>query len=480
MRTRALLVTTLVTTALAAGLLTVTAGTAPAAPSGLQDDFNGDGYRDLAIGAPIANIDGHPGAGLVAVVHGGPNGLDKSRRTLISQATAGIPGVPEVNDHFGSRLTTGDLDGDGYTDLVVGVPGERVGSTSAYGVITVAWGGPKGLTSATGLATPLPAPRPELGRFLAAGDFDGDGSTDLATVNSGDIGGLHVFEGPFTRTGKATARTDVDLSEAGIRAGRVVAGNVDGDGASDLLVLGTDEVTDGLTSRSVLYRGGKTGLTKSGAVAGGPAAVIADVDKDGYGDIVTGNPEEKSAHEPDGGLGGAVTVTYGSAFGLSGRAPVRITQDTAGVPGTGESHDRFGTSLSSGDTDGDGFTDIAVGVRDEALGSTPQAGQVVVLRGSATGLTGTGAKAFTQDTAGVPGTAEPFDHFGSSVRLLDSNKDRRAELAVGAPTENNYAGSVWLLKTGASGITATGSTSFGSTTLGGPSGLTHFGDVLAN
>ena len=51
-----------------------------------------------------------------------------------------IPGVPEAGDYFGDGLTTGDLDGDGYTDLVVGVYGERIGNTDSSGVVTVIWG----------------------------------------------------------------------------------------------------------------------------------------------------------------------------------------------------------------------------------------------------------------------------------------------------------------------------------------------------
>ncbi|MCI3223799.1 hypothetical protein [Streptomyces sp. NP-1717] len=78
------------------------------------------------------------------------------------------------------------------------------------------------------------------------------------------------------------------------------------------------------------------------------------------------------------------------------------------------------------------------------------------------GLTGTGSKSLTQDTAGVPGPVEAEDQFGASVELTDSNKDGRAELVADAFAENEGAGSVWPFKSGTSGITATGSTSFGA------------------
>ncbi|MFJ9638569.1 FG-GAP and VCBS repeat-containing protein [Streptomyces sp. NPDC101178] len=474
--------TTLATTASAAlvgGLLLAGGGSAAAAPSGISGDFNGDGYRDLAIAAPLGKAGNKAKAGYVAVVYGTKNGLNKSKRTIISQASAAIPGAPESGDYFGDRLTTGDLDGDGYTDLVVGVHSERIGSTSSYGAITVVWGSAKGLTRGVDIAAPLPKYRNELGWGLATGDFDGDGRTDLAAVNI-SAPELNIFKGPISRTGRAAGLVGIDTTaQTGINADRIVAGNVNGDGATDLLVMGQEQKGNAYRTRSVLYKGGKTGLKPSGKVAGGYDAVIADVNKDGYGDIVTGNFMEKSADEPNGGPGGVVTVTYGSAAGLSTRTPARITQATAGVPGSATKGDRFGWSLSAGDTNGDGYADIAVGVPGKDVSGRIDAGSVVVLRGSAKGLNGTGAKSFTQNTAGVPGSAEARDQFGASVRLTDSNKDRRAELIVGAFAENNGEGGVWLFKTGKGGITATGATTFGAGSVGGPKGLSYFGEVLA-
>ncbi|MFD5556786.1 FG-GAP-like repeat-containing protein [Streptomyces sp. NPDC127068] len=465
--------------ALVGGLLLATGGSAVAAPSGLPGDFNGDGYRDLAIAAPLGKVDGRAGAGYVAVVYGTKNGLDKSKRALISQATLGVPGVPEKDDHFGDRLATGDLDGDGYTDLVVGVHGERIGNADSFGVVTVVWGGSRGLKSGVDLSSPLPTHRNAIGWGVATGDFDGDGQADLAALSNSSTG-LNVFKGPISRSGKAAGRTGIDTSrQTGVSADKIVAGNVNGDRATDLLVMGQQQSGDQFPTRSVLYKGSTTGLKSSGKVAGGYEAVIADVDKDGYGDIVTGNFMEKAADEPQGGRGGAITVTYGSAAGLSTRTPVRITQDTAGVPGSATPGDRFGWSLSAGDTNGDGHADIAVGATGEATGSRKATGSVTVLHGSARGLTGSGAKTFTQNTAGVPGTGESHDQFGASVKLVDSDGNRRAELVVGAFAENDGAGSVWLLPAGRSGITATGSSSFGAGSVGGATGLSYFGEVLA-
>ncbi|MFE5923334.1 FG-GAP and VCBS repeat-containing protein [Streptomyces sp. NPDC056468] len=476
MRKRTLLLAATLTT----GLLTALPATsASAAPSGLSGDFNGDGYRDVAIAAPIGKVAGKTGAGYVAVVYGTASGPDTGKRQVISQDTAGIPGVPESGDYFGDRLTTGDLDGDGYTDIVVGVHGERIGSTDDSGVLTVLWGDASGIKSGTDISSPLPENRNELGWSVATGDFDGDGDTDLAASNIA-FPELNVFKGPFTRTGKATELVGIDTFEqTGINADKLVAGDVTADGRTDLLVMGQEEFTGGYRTRSVLYKGTASALTAGSKVAGGYDAVIADVDKDGYGDIVTGNFMEKSATEPNGGPGGALTVTYGASTGISSRTPVRITQDTAGVPGAAEKGDAFGWSLAAGDTNGDGYVDIAVGIENEAVGSVYQAGSFAVLRGSASGLTGSGAKVFSQDSASVPGTAERLDNFGGAVHLTDVDGNGRAELVAGAAHENTGDGSVWLFKSSTSGITATGSKSFGASTVGGPTGDAYFGDVLA-
>ncbi|MGV9569809.1 VCBS repeat-containing protein, partial [Streptomyces nigra] len=77
-----------------------------------------------------------------------------------------------------------------------------------------------------------------------------------------------------------------------------------------------------------------------------------------------------------------------------------------------------------------------------------------------------GAQGVNQDIAGVPGVAEAKDAFGGATHLVDGDDDGRAELVVGAPGENENAGSVWVFPSSASGIGATGSSTFGAGTLG--------------
>nr|WP_237330670.1 integrin alpha [Streptomyces sp. BA2] len=186
---------------------------------------------------------------------------------------------------------------------------------------------------------------------------------------------------------------------------------------------------------------------------------------------------------------GAVRVVYGSASGFSTRT-AKITQDTAGVPGVGEQGDpdlndrgdQFGYSISAGDVTGDGYPDIAVGLPGEDVDSAGDTGAVVLLKGGANGLTGTGAQAFNQSTAAVPGVSESGDNFGTEVKLADVNKDGRADLTVGTPLEDGTtkdSGAAWLFRGATSGLTTTGITSFSPSSLGTPEAGARFGGELS-
>lgn len=159
---------------LTGGLTALSLGPAAAAPAkvGVADDFNGDGYGDLVVGAPNAKVSGKARAGYVTVLYGSKSGASAAKKKLISRSTSGVPGAATANQRFGSTFTKGDLDRDGYGDLVIA--GGTAGSV-------ILWGSASGLTGGTSIA--------KFGSAPQAGDFDGDGKTDLALFSAQDISG---------------------------------------------------------------------------------------------------------------------------------------------------------------------------------------------------------------------------------------------------------------------------------------------------
>ncbi|MER6117743.1 esterase [Streptomyces sp. NPDC001743] len=468
--------------AVAAAALLLIAGAAVAAPSAYAGtraddratDFNGDGYEDVLIGAPGGTVGGKKGAGYVTVQYGGPDGISTTRGAVLSQNTTGVPGAAEAGDGFGAALTTGDLDGDGYDDAVVGLPGEDLEPVTDAGAVVVLWGTAQGLTGADGdwLQAGEPVAGARFGSALAAAHFSPDVPGDQLAVTGGLDLTLYQYD-PGTRHGAAARSSRLPGTPGREIAPRAMTtGDYDGNGLADLVVSGVTAGAEPGHGWSALLLGEVQGLRYDRDLRGGPAVASGDIDHDGYDDLVTGEP-----HSPDGGgestTGGVVGVYYGSAgdgpVGAEGPGtpPVWWTQDTPGVPGGSEAGDGWGADLSVADTDGDGYADVAVGAPGEDIGTVADAGAVWVLRGAAGGLTATGASSWDQDSVNVPGVPEKGDRWGGQVRLSDPDGDGRAALLAAAPGENAGDGIVWVLPSGSGGVTAAGSWTFDAGPFGG-------------
>ncbi|MDX3642549.1 FG-GAP-like repeat-containing protein [Streptomyces sp. MB09-02B] len=471
---------------LAGGLTALSLGPASAAPAkvGVADDFNGDGYADLVVGAPNATISGKAKAGYVAVLYGSKSGASPTKKKLISRSTTGVPGSATANQRFGSTFTKGDLDRDGYGDLVIA--GGTAGSV-------IVWGSASGLTGGTSIAQYGAAPQ--------AGDFDGDGKTDLALFSAQSVGGddpegapAALWKGPISRAGKPAAVPNLldkslwwgwDEDDASCATGGgcengpasitgpVVSGqvgDVNGDGRDDIVQW---HYTGDGTWGNRLLLGGASGFTRGFApgddTSRDPAGTgIGDVNGDGYDDVVVGAE----------GWSDQVRVAYGSPTGTSQANVQTFDQSLPGFPGAQEEGDLVGSAVSVADVTGDGYADIALGIAYEDVDGIVNTGSVALVPGTASGVTGAGTKVFHQNTAGVPGVAEADDRFGTTTALLDLNGNGHPDLVVGAPAENSDNGAVWVLPGTATGPTTTSALAFGPGDVAGPTTDAMFGAAL--
>ncbi|ANP48454.1 hypothetical protein J2Z21_005867 [Streptomyces griseochromogenes] len=489
---RRLALATATAAALTGGLLTFAGAPATAADSVkvAKADFNGDGIGDIATSAATAYVSGHQNAGQVVVLYGAATGVSGAKRTTISQNTTGAPGTAEAGDEFGYDLAYADFNNDGYDDLAVGAPHEKVGTDTDGGGLAILWGSANGLTG-KGVDVPDPAPSSHdyWGKDLAAGDFDGDGKADLVVGSSAST--LYLYRGGFSTSGTPGSRTTV---KPPIQSGSndypygpmsLTAGDVNGDGRTDLVVDGYETKTSSHWNTNYWLPGTASGLSAASAKALKPGIVtgIGDINGDGFGDIVSGSSWDNTTSDgqtvPDAAKGGKVSVTYGSASGPG--ATTGITQDTGGVPGTAEKGDGFGWDLDLGDVNGDGYQDLVVSSPNEDMNGVTDTGQVAVLYGSASGVnTTSGAQSFGQSTAGVPGDDEKSDLFGADVKLDDVTGDGRADLVVGS-YENGGDGALTYLPSDGTKITTAGSRSVSASAAGiSTTGEPQFGALFAD
>ncbi|MFC6886872.1 MULTISPECIES: FG-GAP-like repeat-containing protein [Actinomadura] len=481
MRTRFLPAAVAASTVAALGGLgmAVLAPAASAAAPAKPFDFNGDGYRDLAIGSPNGKVSGKKAAGFVTVTFGSASGLNTAKRQVLHQDTAGVGGAAEANDHFGYAVSSADLDRDGYAELVVGVPDEDADGKTDVGAFTVFWGTKSGLSTQAATVAPQDgATGSRAGLSLAGGDFNRGGYGDFAYTGATGWG-WYSYEPPAARTARANGAAFVQHAmpaprkRAGARAAaaprpvtaRVQAAYVTNSTYPGVLLGWNDPGAPEPGDRNVvaLFERGETPdtLTPTSAYSMEPGSLASgDFNGDGFGDVAIGRPAVSDAHP-----GGEVQIIPGTAQGFGTDVSV-IDADTPGVPGGVVSGARFGADLAAGDVNKDGKADLAIGVPGYKSGSAASAGGTYLLFGSATGVTGTGTQWLSQSTAGVPGGSEANDRFGTQVTLLDHTKDGNADLVVGAPGENGTEGAITFVKGRANGVVpVTGAVSYGPGTF---------------
>lgn len=352
-------------------------------------DYDGDGYHDLAVGAPYEDVGAIANSGYIFTFRGGPGGLvpwSGFGQTL---------GANETDDRYGEALAAGDFDGDGRDDLAIASPGEDTLGVVNAGYLFVYRGGAAGLTGWFGLHHQSIGPVLEgefFGKVLTVGDWHGDGRDDLA------VGA------PYLDDGKGAVWAFASATAAPHK----------------------------LVGMQRLEQPG-TGAAEAGDFFGQTLAA-GDFDGDGRHELAVGAPSEDLGGKTDAGQINVFRL-YTKVFPDGEMAKVLVGSAAAIVPDAlapAAANSRFAQTLHALDLNGDGRDDLTAARENLVTTSTsiPQAGQVFVYRGTTTGLVGWG----TRDQAGL-GTNEGGDWFGDAIGGGDFDGDGRADLVVGAPGE---------------------------------------------
>ncbi len=390
-------------------------------------DVNGDGYSDVIVGAPLLD-NGLVDRGRAYVYLGSASGL--------ATGSAWTAESEQAYAHFGSAVSTaGDVDGNGYSDVIVGANTFSSNKNQSFEGRAYAY-----LGSATGLETTPDwtaesnQERANFGTSVStAGDMNGDGYSDVIvgaplweSVSPAETneGRAYAFKGSAAGPGKSpgwTAGSDQAFAELGISVS--TAGDVNGDGFNDVIV-GAD-LFDGPQmdeGRAYVYLGSAAGLALSPAWTaesdqasanfGKSVSTAGDVNSDGYGDVIVGAP----SFDNNQGNEGRAYVYLGSATGLA-LNPVWTAESDQGSAS-------FGTSVSTaGDVNGDGRGDVIVGAPSFDNGQGNE-GRAFVYLGTATGLSTSPWTAESDQTSA---------NFGISVATAgDVNRDGYGDVIVGA------------------------------------------------
>ncbi len=382
-------------------------------------DVNGDGYSDVIAGAP-GYSSGHTNEGAFYIYHGTTSGMGTAPDlTVQSNLTEALMGY--------SVSTAGDVNGDGYNDVIAGAPGYSNGETDE-GAFYIHYGSASGIGSTPDVTIESNKANAKLGWSVSnAGDVNRDGYGDIIvgapyyTNGEANEGVFYMYYGSASGIGSAPDAT-IESNQTGALLGYSVsvAGDVNGDGYSDV-IAGAAEYSNGQSNEGLVlvYHGSGNGLVTTPAVTmegdqanillGYSVSTAGDVNGDGFSDVIAGAPQFQS--------NGGAFVYHGSAGGSSATPSGTLTGNfSASFQGAAVS--------VAGDVNGDGYSDVILGSRNYSS-SFSNAGHVAIYYGSASGIS-----AFYTGWEGD----ESHARLGYSVSGAgDVNGDGFSDVMVGAP-----------------------------------------------
>ncbi len=311
-------------------------------------DFDGDGYDDLAVGAPGDRSSGASGAGAVDVLYGSAAGLAAREGARFDQDAEGVRDGAEPDDAFGWAVTAGDFDGDGYDELAVGVPGETVGSQPGAGAVAVFAGSAEGVVAegnmlfaeGTGGLAGRAEADDRFGTSLASADFDGDARADLAIGVPGQTRGRKFASGVLQ------------------------------------VIPGSPEGLDPSAAKRINQASPRVPNSPDAGDELGYAVAAGDFNGFGRDDLAVGVPGESLGSA----IGtGVVHVFFGGRDGLRTDNSQLWQPGQNGMAGSAQPNAGTGRALAAGDIDGDGLDDLVIAAPGRSVGSKAAAGAILVL-----------------------------------------------------------------------------------------------------